>query len=90
MDDRVFAEIGLSPPDVTGLRERLAAWPRGAEAADREYRSGDPSEHHAAAGQAPTAGRTEPDMREPDLAVGQQLGSEPAAQAGRDDPEAEP
>ena len=28
MDDREFAEIGLSLPDVTRLRERLAAWPR--------------------------------------------------------------
>lgn len=91
MDDRAFAEIGLSPPDVTRLRERLAAWPRSAKAIHRESRSGDPSERQAAAGQTPTAGRTELGMHEPDSAAGrQQPGSEPAAQPGRDDPEAEP
>jgi hypothetical protein len=90
MDDRAFAEIGLSAPDVTRLRERLAAWPRSAEAADRESRLGDPSERQAAAGQTPTAGRTEPDMLEPDSAAERQHpGPEPPAQPGRDDPEAE-
>ena len=29
MDDEAFARYGLSGPDVTMLRERLAAWPRG-------------------------------------------------------------
>ena len=91
MDDRAFAKIGLSPPDVTRLRERLAAWPRSAKAIHREPRSGDPSKRQAAAGQTPTAGRTEPGMHEPDSAAGrQQPGPEPAAQPGRDDPEAEP
>ena len=91
MDDRAFAEIGLSPPDVTRLRERLAAWPRSAKAIHRESRSGDPSERQAAAGQTPTVGRTEPGMHEPDSAAGrQQPGPEPTAQPGRDDPEAEP
>ncbi|MFY9649271.1 MAG: nucleotidyl transferase AbiEii/AbiGii toxin family protein [Trebonia sp.] len=91
MDDRVFAEVGLRPPDVTKLREQLAAWPRGAEAIDRESQSGDPSQRQAAAGGKPTVGRTEPGMHEPDSAAGrQQPGPEPAAQPGRDDPEAEP
>jgi hypothetical protein len=58
MDDRAFAETGLSAPDVARLRERLAAWPRSAEAADRESRFGDPSERQAAAGQTPTVGRS--------------------------------
>jgi Nucleotidyl transferase AbiEii toxin, Type IV TA system len=28
MGDGMFARYGLSPPDVAGLRDRLAAWPR--------------------------------------------------------------
>jgi hypothetical protein len=56
MDDRAFAEIGLSQHQVIALRERFAAWPRHARTATQE-----PEPRH-----------------------------EPAAQAGRDDPEAEP
>jgi hypothetical protein len=89
MDDRAFAEIGLSPADVTRLRERLAAWPRGPEAAAQP--GDDPPERQAAAAQTPAAGRPEPGMREPDSAAGrQQPRSEQAAQPERDDPEAEP
>jgi len=56
LDDRVFAEIGLSPQQVATLRDRFTAWPRDAQAAGRE----------------------------PPRGCG------PSAQAGRDDPEAEP
>ena len=33
MDDRAFAEIGLSHSEVIALRDRLAAWPRHARTA---------------------------------------------------------
>lgn len=36
MDDRAFAEIGLSEPDITRLRERLAGWPRDVHAVGQE------------------------------------------------------
>ncbi len=92
MDDRAFAEIGLGPADVTALRERLSAWPRSPEAAGREPGPGNPSEHQAVPGQTPAVGRPGPDIREAAPADGrqQQLGPEPAAQAERGDPEAEP
>jgi hypothetical protein len=36
MDDEAFARYGLTATDVSALRERFAAWPRTAEAADRQ------------------------------------------------------
>jgi hypothetical protein len=92
MDDRVFAEIGLSRPDVSRVRERLAAWPRNAQDADRESQPGNPSGHRTASVQALAVGRPQPGMFEPDPIAGWQepLGSQPAAQAEWDDPAAEP
>jgi len=78
MDDRAFAEVGLSQRDVTRLRERLAAWPRSARDADRESRPGNPSERQAASGRTSAVGRPDSGTHKPD-----------PAQAGRDDPEAE-
>ena len=45
MDDRAFADIGLSHHDVAKLRERLAAWPRDAHAADQQPQPGNPADH---------------------------------------------
>lgn len=92
MDDRAFADIGLSHYDVARLRERLAAWPRDAHAADQERQPGNPAEHRRGHQQTPTARRSEPGA--PALGAGpgrqQQPGHGCAAQAERDDPEAEP
>lgn len=79
MDDREFAEIGLSPHQVTALREQFAAWPRDARTASQEAVPGEPAQHRPGHGRPP-AGRGR--QREP--------GGETAAQAGRDDREAEP
>ena len=81
MDDRAFAEIGLSQRDVAVLRERFTAWPRDARTADQEREPGNP----ALCKPEPGTGDPHPGGR-----LQHQPGDEPAAQAGRDDPEAEP
>jgi len=45
LDDRAFAEIGLSQHQVTTLRQRFAAWPRHARAASQEPQPGNPAQH---------------------------------------------
>jgi hypothetical protein len=45
MDDRAFADIGLSQHDVARLREELADWPRDAYAAAQESQPRDPGGH---------------------------------------------
>jgi Nucleotidyl transferase AbiEii toxin, Type IV TA system len=81
MDDRAFAEIGLSQRDVAVLRERFTAWPRDARTADQEREPGNPALYK------PEPGTGDP---HPGGRLQHQPGDEPAAQAGRDDPEAEP
>jgi hypothetical protein len=81
MDDRAFAEIGLSQRDVAVLRPRFAAWPRDARTADQEPWPGNPAQHKP----EPGTGDPHPGGRRQ-----HQPGHEPAAQAGQDDPEAEP
>jgi hypothetical protein len=91
MDDRVFAEIGLSQHQVATLRERFTAWPREARAADHEPQPGNPTQHRPGRQQAPAAGRPEPGTDDPRQARGQhQVRYERSVEAGRDDPEAEP
>jgi hypothetical protein len=94
MDDRVFAEIGLSHGEIIGLRDRFTAWPRQARAASQEPEPGTGAavwhvpgneEPPAVGGPEPGAGELHPGGR-PQL----QFPHEPAAQAGWDDPEAEP
>jgi hypothetical protein len=43
MDDRAFAEIGLSQDQVITLRDRFAAWPRDARTASAEPGPGQPA-----------------------------------------------
>ena len=92
MDDRAFAQIGLSHDDVTRLRGRLAAWPRDTRAADRHSQPGSPAGHGPVSGQTPATGRPERGMHEPGPASRRrhELGHEPAGPERRDDPEAEP
>lgn len=61
MDDRALAEAGLSHHEVTRLRERLAAWPRNARAADQDCLPGSPAGHSPAAGHTPAAGWDDPE-----------------------------
>jgi len=88
MDDRAFAELGLSLPDVTRLRERFATWPRSA----REAQPGNPAEPGPESVQTTAVGKPEPEEGEQDPADGpQQYGARQlVAQPERDDPEAEP
>ncbi|MGH3187130.1 MAG: hypothetical protein ACRDPY_19930 [Streptosporangiaceae bacterium] len=81
MDDRTFAEIGLSQRDVAVLRDRFTAWPRDARTADQEPEPGKPARHEP----EPGMGDLHPGGRRQ-----HQPGNRPAAQTGRDDPEAEP
>jgi len=92
MDDRVFAEIGLSQHQVTALREQFAAWPRHARTASQEPQPGNPAQHTPGHEQPPPAGKPEPGTDDPRPAGGRQhqRGQEHAAQAEWDDPEAEP
>jgi len=55
MDDRAFAELGLSQHQVTTLRERFTAWPRHARTASQEPQPGNPSPAQA---RAPAATRS--------------------------------
>jgi hypothetical protein len=91
LDDRAFTGIGLSQHQVITLRERFAAWPRDVRTASREPEPGSPAQHGPGPGQPPVAGRPDPgrDHRHP-AGRHHEPGGEPAAQAGRDDPEAEP
>jgi uncharacterized protein YjiS (DUF1127 family) len=90
MDDRAFAAIGLSRHEITALRERLAAWPRDAEAIDQEAHPGGSAEHGPDHEHTSVADKREPRVDESDPARPQNSGYERAAQAGWDDPEAEP
>jgi hypothetical protein len=92
IDDRAFAEIGLSQHQVTALRDRFATWPRHGRTITQEPQPGTPAQHTPGTHQPPAAGRPDPVADNPYLASGRyhQPGREPAAQAGRDDPEAEP
>jgi hypothetical protein len=92
MDDRAFAQIGLSQDDVTRLRGRLAAWPRNPRTADRHSQPGSPAGHGPVPGQTPATGRPEPGMHEygPASRRCHEPGHEPAALEGWNDPEAEP
>jgi hypothetical protein len=77
MDDRVFAEIGLSQHQVAALRERFTAWPR---TAGRAPQPGTPDRHQ----QPPAVGRPEPGTDDPHHAGtgNHQSGHEPSVQAG--------
>ena len=92
MDDRAFAQIGLSQDDVTRLRGRLAAWPRNARTADRHSQPGSPAGHGPVSGQTPATGRPELGMHESGPASRRQHepGHDPAALEGQNVPEAEP
>jgi hypothetical protein len=81
MDDRAFAEIGLSQRDVAVLRDRFAAWPRDARTAGQEHELDNPARHK------PELGTGDP---HPGGRRQHQPGHEPAAQAEQGDPEAEP
>jgi len=54
MKDTRFADVGLSQPDVTALRERFADWPRDAEATGRQLRAGNAAEPQPGPGIART------------------------------------
>jgi hypothetical protein len=92
MDDRVLAELGLSEHQLATLRERFTAWPRDARSASQEPESGNPAQHRPGHEQPPAADRPESgtDDPRPDGGRQHQPGYEPVAQAGLDDPEAEP
>jgi hypothetical protein len=91
IDDRAFAEIGLSPDEVIAVRERFSAWPRDARTFGREPESGNRAQHTPALEQPAEAGEPAPGTSAPHPVGGQrnEPGREPA-QAGREDPEAEP
>jgi Nucleotidyl transferase AbiEii toxin, Type IV TA system len=92
MDDRAFAELGLSHHEVIALRERFAAWPRDARTTSYEAEPGDPAQHKPGHEQSPAADRPEPGTDDPlpDRPRQHQPADEPAAQAEWEDPEAEP
>jgi hypothetical protein len=92
MDDRAFAEIGLSQHEVIALRDRFTAWPRDARTASREPWPGNPAQHRPGNEQPPAAGHPEPGTGDPQPGGRRQHQPrhEPSAEAGRDDPEAEP
>ena len=91
LDDRVFAELGLSQHQVTTLRERFLAWPRDERTASQEPGPGDPARHRPLQQQPRAAGGPEPAPDDPGPARRQdEPGHEPEVQAGWDDPEAEP
>jgi hypothetical protein len=92
MDDRAFAEIRLSQHQVTALRERFVAWPRHERTASQEPQPGNPAQHRPGHEQPSAAGRPESGTDDSHPAGGRQHHGrpEPAAEAGRDDPEAEP
>jgi hypothetical protein len=43
LPDQVFAAIGLGGENIAVIRQRFTAWPRTAEAADRESRPNHPT-----------------------------------------------
>jgi hypothetical protein len=90
MTDKRFASIGLSQGDVIALRERFAAWPRDAAVIDRQLQAGNDAEPEPGPGHRPD--RTSHGPREENAypAEPQQPERGRAADAGRDDPEAEP
>jgi Nucleotidyl transferase AbiEii toxin, Type IV TA system len=90
MTDTRFAGLGLSQADVGSLRERFAAWPRDAEAIDRHLQAYDAAEHRPGPGQSPARGGREPHQDDPALTGPWQPEQDSAAEADRDDPEAEP
>ncbi len=90
MDDRVFAEIGLTNPDVARLREQLAAWPRDARAANPESLPRDPAGHQPPPAPMTAAGTLKPETNEQRPATPPQPEHEPAAQPEWGGPEAEP
>jgi len=63
--DEIFTSTGLSPHDVTVLRERFAGWPRDAETADREPPVSDPEERTRSHERLPAPDRTEPQITKP-------------------------
>lgn len=82
MPDRAFTAFGLTQQDVAGLRERFAAWPRDAGAAEREAgkdTSTGPSAY-GAAGEEPTSSEIE---------AGNSRGQGNALQAEPEEPEME-
>jgi Nucleotidyl transferase AbiEii toxin, Type IV TA system len=60
MDDRAFAEIGLSQHQVTTLRERFAVWPRHARTASQDPEPGTPARYRAGHEPAAHADRDDP------------------------------
>jgi hypothetical protein len=60
--DEVFTAAGLSPQDITTLRERFAGWPRDAEAADRQLPVAEPEERGRQHEQLPDPAREEPEQ----------------------------
>ena len=91
MKDARFAGVGLSQADVTALQERFAGWPQDAEAIGRQLRAGKAAEPQPGPGHSPGRSGREPGEDDPDPAGPQQrTEQDPAAEADRDDPPAEP
>ena len=91
MTDARFAGVGLTRADVTALRERFAGWPRSAGATGRQLQAGNAAKPQPGPGRSPGRSGREPGEDDPDTAGPQHRpGQDRAAEADRDDPEAEP
>ncbi len=91
MTDTRVAGAGLSQADVTALRERFAGWPRDAGATGRQLQAGNAAEPQPGPGHSPGRRGREPGEDDPGPAGPQQRPEQDgAAEADRDDPEAEP
>jgi len=91
MKDARFAGAGLSQADVTALRERFAGWPRDAEATGRPLQAGNAAGPQPGPGHSPGRSAREPGEHDPGPAGPQQRPEQDrAAEANRDDPQAEP
>jgi hypothetical protein len=87
MDDEAFARYGLGPRDVAVLRQRFAAWPRTAEAADRQLRADRSWQPQSRRDEAHPAGRGMSQEEPGTGAAPQRYQHEHGAEASRDDPE---
>ncbi len=91
MTEARFAGVGLTRADVTALRERFAGWPRDAGATGRQLQAGNAAKPQPGPVHSPGRSGREPGEDDPDPAGPQQRpGQDRAAEADRDDPEAEP
>jgi len=91
MTDARFAGVGLTRADVTALRERFAGWPRDAGAIGRQLQAGNAAKPQPGPVHSPGRSGREPGEDDPDPAGPQQRPEQDrAAEADRDDPDAEP